>query len=163
VKITVICVGRPGRVLEAAIAEYENRARRYWTLDVVEVREERAVKGLPDAQVRSAEGERILKRLPDGAEVVALTRGGSRCASLELAREYERHAAAGGTGIAYIIGGALGLSDGVLQRARRQLQLSAFTMPHDLARLVLLEQIYRAGTILRNEPYHKGSDEDMIR
>jgi 23S rRNA (pseudouridine1915-N3)-methyltransferase len=121
------------------------------------------VKGLPDAQVRSAEGERILKRLPDGAEVVALTRGGSRCASLELAREYERHAAAGGTGIAYIIGGALGLSDGVLQRARRQLQLSAFTMPHDLARLVLLEQIYRAGTILRNEPYHKGSDEDMIR
>jgi 23S rRNA (pseudouridine1915-N3)-methyltransferase len=159
VKITVIAVGRPGRVLEEAIAEYEGRARRYWSLEVVEVREERSGKGIREEAVMAAEGERILKRVPRGAELVALSRTGAAVGSAELARELEAYAARGGTAVAYAIGGAFGLSGEVLRSARRELSLSAFTMPHDLARVVLLEQLYRAGTILRGEPYHKGSDE----
>lgn len=158
-RITVVCVGRAGRVMEGAIAEYEARARRYWTLDVAEVREERAGKGVPDALIRNAEGERILKRVPDGADLVALTRTGRAFGSAEFARELEKRAVSGGGDVAFVIGGALGLGEAVLRRATRQMQLSGFTMPHDLARLVLLEQLYRAGTILRGEPYHKGSDE----
>jgi 23S rRNA (pseudouridine1915-N3)-methyltransferase len=158
-KITLIAVGRAGPLLRDAIAEYEARARRYWTLAVVEVREERAGKGTPDSAVRDGEGERILKRVPAGAEIVALTRMGDAWDSARLARDLARHAVHGGSDIAYVIGGALGLSEGVLRASRRRLQLSAFTLPHDLARLVLLEQLYRAGTIIRGEPYHKGSDD----
>jgi 23S rRNA (pseudouridine1915-N3)-methyltransferase len=157
-KITLIAVGRPGRVLESAIAEYETRARRYWSLDVIEVREERSGRGISEDAVRNAEGERIMKRTPKEAELVALTRTGAALGSGELARQLELQTVQGTAGVAYVIGGAFGLSDDVLGRARRQLRLSSFTMPHDLARLVLLEQLYRAGTIIRGEPYHKGSD-----
>jgi 23S rRNA (pseudouridine1915-N3)-methyltransferase len=158
-RITLVCVGRPGRVLEGAIAEYEARVRRYWSLDVVEVKEERAGKGIPEAAVKAAEGERILKRVPPGVELVALSRTGRAYGSVQFAGELEQRMAHGGGDVAYVIGGALGLADEVLHAARRQLQLSAFTLPHDLARLVLMEQLYRAGTILRSEPYHKGSDD----
>jgi 23S rRNA (pseudouridine1915-N3)-methyltransferase len=159
VKITLICVGRPGRVLEGAIAEYETRARRYWMLDVIEAKEERAGRGMTEAAVKDAEGERILRRVPRGAEIVALTRTGRALGSVQYANALEKRAAQGGGDIAYIIGGALGLSDAVVQAARQQMQLSTFTLPHDLARLMLMEQLYRAGTIVRNEPYHKGSDD----
>jgi 23S rRNA (pseudouridine1915-N3)-methyltransferase len=159
-RIVLVCVGRAGGVLEPAIREYAARASRYWQLDVVEVREERARKGLTEAQVRDAEGARILKRVPKQAELVALTRTGDASSSAQLARQLDRHAASVGTDITYAIGGALGLSEDVLNASRRQLALSTFTLPHDLARLLLLEQLYRAGTILRNEPYHKGGDEE---
>jgi 23S rRNA (pseudouridine1915-N3)-methyltransferase len=160
VKLWLISVGRPGGLLQPAIAEYETRARRYWPLDVVEVREERARKGMPDADVRDAEAERILKRVPNAAELVALTRNGTAWGSARLARHLETHALHGGGGdVAFVIGGALGLGTSVVTQARLRLRLSDFTMPHDLARLVLLEQLYRAGTIVRGEPYHKGDDE----
>jgi 23S rRNA (pseudouridine1915-N3)-methyltransferase len=99
-----------------------------------------------------------MKRTPKEAELVALTRTGAALSSGKLARQLELQTVQGTAGVAYVIGGAFGLSDDVLGRARRQLRLSSFTMPHDLARLVLLEQLYRAGTIIRGEPYHKGSD-----
>jgi 23S rRNA (pseudouridine1915-N3)-methyltransferase len=159
VKCTVVCVGKPGRVLEAAIAEYESRARRYWPLDVVEVREERARKGTSEAAVRDAEAERILRRVPKGAGLIALTRTGRALGSVQLAEELERHGTQAGGDLAWVIGGAFGLGSAVLDAARSQLRLSNFTLPHDLARLLLMEQLYRAGTILRNEPYHKGGDE----
>jgi 23S rRNA (pseudouridine1915-N3)-methyltransferase len=158
-KFTVICVGRPGRVLEAAIAEYENRARRYWSLDVAEVKEERAGKGISEASVRDAEAERILKRVPRGAAVIALTRTGRAMGSVQLAEELDKHATHGGGDMAWVIGGAFGLGPAVLDAARGQMRVSNFTLPHDLARLLLMEQLYRAGTILRHEPYHKGGDE----
>lgn len=157
-KLTVVCVGRAGTTLQAAIREYETRAARYWTLDVVEVKEERARKGTPEDHVREAEAERILKRVPKHAELVALTRTGDAWSSARLARQLEKQATMGGADIAYVIGGAFGLSDEIMKEATRRMRLSTFTMPHDLARLVLLEQLYRAGTIIRNEPYHKGSD-----
>jgi 23S rRNA (pseudouridine1915-N3)-methyltransferase len=158
VKLMLITVGRPGRMLADAIADYETRVRRYWSFDVAEVREERSGKGTTEDAVRKAEGERIMKRVPPGSELVALTRTGETLSSVRLAHELERRAAQGGAGITYVIGGAFGLSDEVTATARRSMRLSDFTMPHDIARLVLLEQLYRAGTIIRGEPYHKGSD-----
>lgn len=157
-KLVVISVGRASRMLEAAIAEYETRAGRYWGLEFIEVREERARGGTAADAVRAAEGERILKRVPDGSDIVAMTRTGDAWSSARLARHLEQRAAHTGRGETFVIGGAFGLSGTILKEATRQMQLSTFTLPHDLARLMLLEQLYRAGTIVRGEPYHKGDD-----
>jgi len=151
-KLTFVCVGAPRGVLVEAIAEYEGRAARYFDVSTIEVP---AGKGTP-ASVQESEGDRILGRLPVGCRVYALTRDGSRCTSRGLAGQLEEMATYGPPKAAFVIGGAFGLSADVLEAADRQLSLSDLTLPHDLARLVLLEQLYRAGTILRGEPYHKG-------
>jgi 23S rRNA (pseudouridine1915-N3)-methyltransferase len=150
----VAAVGKPrDRALAAAIGEYETRAKRYWTLDVHEVREEPARAATADL-VREREGERLLARLPAGAAVVACDEGGEGMTSAAFAewlqRERER-----ARDVAFTIGGAYGLSPRVRASATRVLALATWTMPHELARLVLAEQLYRAGTIARGEPYHK--------
>lgn len=155
-KVRIVAVGRPGRLLADAIAEYERRASRYWSLEVAEVKEERAHKGTPDDMVRNAEAERILQRVPDGFELIALTRTGDAWPSTRLSQYLQQLGVQGTAGVAFVIGGAIGLGDAVLKRATRQLRISDFTLPHELARLVIAEQLYRAGTIARNEPYHKG-------
>ncbi len=157
-KVTVLVVGKPGALLAEAIAEYEARAGRYWTLEVVEVREEKAHKGLAPERVRAAESARLLERVPEGAELVALTRAGEAWSSTRLARYLEALAVHGRPGAAFAIGGAYGLGDELVGRARQRLSLSALTVPHELARLLLAEQLYRAGTILRGEPYHKANE-----
>ncbi|HEX6133927.1 MAG TPA: 23S rRNA (pseudouridine(1915)-N(3))-methyltransferase RlmH [Longimicrobiales bacterium] len=157
-KLWLITIGRAGRVLEPAIAEYESRARRYWPVEVIEVKEERVRRGADDAAVRDAEAERLLKRVPRDVELIALTRTGDAWSSARLSRHIQRSAVQSASGIAFVIGGAFGLGDSVLREAHRRMRLSTFTLPHDLARLVLLEQLYRAGTIARGEPYHKGRD-----
>lgn len=154
----LIAVGRAGRLLAPAIAEYETRARRYWTLEVAEVKEERAGRGLSETELREAEAERLLRRVPRDFEMFALTRTGDAWSSERLARYLQKTALHAGAGIAFIIGGAVGLGDPVLRQAQRRMRLSTFTLPHDIARLTLLEQLYRAGTIARGEPYHKGSE-----
>ncbi len=151
----MVSVGRPGRLVADAVGEYERRAGRYWSLESIEVREERAGKGKTDARVREAESRRLIERVPAGYEVVALTRDGDAWSSTRLARHLESLAVAARPGVAFLIGGALGIDDAVLARADRRLSLSPFTLPHELARLVLTEQLYRAGTIVRGEPYHK--------
>lgn len=153
-KLKVIAVGRPGALLADAILEYEQRAARYWPLEIVEVKQERG-RGNDDA-VREAESRRALERVPVGFEIVALTRTGNAISSSRLAKMLETMATRAQPGAAFLIGGALGLSDDALRAADRRLRLSTMTMPHDLARLVLAEQLYRAGTIVRREPYHKG-------
>ncbi len=153
----MLVVGRPAALLADAIAEYERRAGRYWTLDVVEVREEKGRKGLPLDRLRMAESARLLERVPAGAEVVALTRAGEAWSSARLARYLEALALDGRAGAAFLIGGAFGLSTEAIARAHHRLSLSALTLPHELARLLLAEQLYRAGTIVRGEPYHKGA------
>ncbi len=155
-RVSVLVVGKPSKRLSSAIAEYETRAARYWPLEVIEVREEKAGKNRDADQVRAAESARLWARVPTGAESVALTRTGEALASAELARWLGGRAVEAHAGVAFLIGGALGLADDVVQRCHRRLQLSAMTLPHELARLVLAEQLYRAGTIVRNEPYHKG-------
>lgn len=156
-RLRVIVVGRPAKLLHDAIAEYELRAGRYWNLEVIEVKEEKGRTG-GESKVRDAEGERILQRVGAGYELIALTRGGEGWSSTQLAQHIDRAAVQGRQGVAFAIGGAFGLSDAVLGAAARRLQLSTFTMPHELARLMLAEQLYRAGTISRGEPYHKGAE-----
>lgn len=138
-----------------AVAEYQKRAARYWTLDVVEVKEERGRKGISDEQIRAAESDRLLERVPAGAEIVALSREGKTWSSDQLAKYLNDLAVQGRAGAAFLIGGALGLSSSALQKADRILSISAMTLTHELARLLFTEQLYRAGTISRGEPYHK--------
>lgn len=153
-RIVVAVVGKPRDAnLAGAIREYETRAGRYWPLQVHEVREEPARSGSADL-VREREGERLLAALPPGAQVIACEVNGKAMRSeafaawLQRLREDARD-------VAIVIGGAYGLGDVVKKRASSTLVLAPWTLPHELARLVLAEQLYRAGTILRGEPYHK--------
>ncbi len=156
-KLWLLTVGKAGPLLQPAIAEYEQRAARYWTFEAIEVKEERAATGVGKDQVKDREAERLIKRVPPGAQLVALTRtGGDAFSSERFARHLSDLARSGTQGIAFLIGGAFGLGRDALARADQRMQLSAFTLNHDLARLVLAEQLYRAGTIVRGEPYHKG-------
>jgi 23S rRNA (pseudouridine1915-N3)-methyltransferase len=155
VKVWLLAVGRPGALLADAVAEYEKRAARYWNFESVEVKEERAHKGLSEEQIRLGESARLLERVPTGVEIVALARDGQGWSSNELARYFENVAMTGKSGVAFLIGGALGLSADALGRAHKRLSLSGMTLTHELARVLLTEQIYRAGTITRGEPYHK--------
>ena len=155
-KLLVVAVGRARGAVAEAVADYEQRARRYWKLEVVEV--PAGVRGsaaAPPERVREAEGERILARIPAGLDVVALTRLGHVMSSRELAAYLQELGTRSAPGAVFVIGGAFGLGEAVLERADRRLSLSPLTMPHEMARLVLAEQLYRAGTIVRGEPYHK--------
>lgn len=157
-RLSVITVGKPGAHVADAIREYEERARRYWSVDVIEVKAERASRGKAEADVRAAESERLLKRVPAGFERIVLTRTGDAWSSARLARYLNELARMSRPGAAFLIGGAFGLDDDVLREADKRMRLSAFTLPHDFARLVLAEQLYRAGTLVRGEPYHKGGE-----
>jgi 23S rRNA (pseudouridine1915-N3)-methyltransferase len=152
-KLIVAAVGKPrNAALAAAIEHYEGRAAKYWPLDVREVREENA-RGAQARLVQDKEAERLVSRI-EGAIVIACDERGVTMTSdkfanfLQDARERARD-------VAFVIGGAYGLADSLKERAQTRLALAPWTLPHELARLVLAEQIYRAGTIVRGEPYHK--------
>lgn len=155
-KVWIRAVGRPGALLAGAIAEYEGRAARYWSLEVDEVKAERAGGGKTREEVMAREAERLRSGVAPGTELIALTREGRAWSSTDLGRHLEELALRSHPGPTFLIGGALGLDAGLAREATRRLSLSAFTLPHELARLVLAEQLYRAGTIVRGEPYHKG-------
>lgn len=153
-RLVVAVVGKPrDRDLAAAISEYETRAARYWPLEVVEVREASG-RGVSATDVRSREGERLLERVPATARLVACDERGESLTSAQFATLVS-DARDRAQDLAFVIGGAYGLPDAVRTRADRSIQLAPWTLPHELARLVLAEQIYRAGTIMRGEPYHK--------
>src|SRR3954468_24247302 len=152
-QIVVAVVGKPRDAsLAGAIREYETRASRYWPLQVHEVREEPARSGSADL-VREREGDRLLAVAPPGAQVIACDVNGKSMTSEQFAgwlqqlRERARD-------VAILIGGAYGLGNIVRQRASAFLALAPWTLPHELARLVLAEQLYRAGSIVKGEPYH---------
>lgn len=157
-KLWILSVGRPGPLFADAITEYERRAARYWTLQSIEVKEERAARLASTSAVQRAESERLMEKVPPGVEAIALTRTGAAWTSSRLAAYLEQLSVESRAGAAFLIGGAFGLSSDVTDRAHKRLSLSSFTMPHELARLVLAEQLYRAGTILRGEPYHKAPE-----
>lgn len=154
--VTVLAVGRirtPG--LADAIEEYENRLRHYVRFRSIEVPAAR----LPDERAEEAmrvEGESLLGRAPSESELVVLSRTGKRWSTRDLADRMRDNQTYGGGAMTFAIGGAHGLDPTVLDRAAHRVSLSAMTLPHELARLVLTEQLYRAGTLLRGEPYHKG-------
>jgi 23S rRNA (pseudouridine1915-N3)-methyltransferase len=157
-KIALLAVGRVRGPVAEVVADYEGRIRRYYAFDSAEVKEEPSRTARDADRVRDEEGKRLLGRVGTGMEVVALHRGGAQWSSERLSSYLAELGVRASPGAAFLIGGAFGLSDEVLRRASHKLSLSAFTLPHELARLVLAEQIYRAGTIARGEPYHKGRD-----
>ncbi|MEO9020394.1 MAG: 23S rRNA (pseudouridine(1915)-N(3))-methyltransferase RlmH [Gemmatimonadaceae bacterium] len=155
----IAAVGRPkDQALAAAIREYEARATRYWPLESMEVKAERAdpsaAPASSSAAVRAREGERIRQRVGDRALIIACDASGVSMTSEKFAMwlQSERE---GARDVAFLIGGAFGLDETLLDGAHKRLSLAPWTLPHELARLVLAEQLYRAGTILRGEPYHK--------
>lgn len=152
-RILLAAVGSPSDPgLAEAIGEYEERAARYFRFETVEVRAGRGSGG----DARRAEGRRLLERLPEALDWFALTRGGKGMTSRGLASHVERMQTYGHPGAAFVIGGAKGLAPELLERADYRLSLSPMTFPHEIARLVVAEQIYRAGTIIAGEPYHRG-------
>ena len=153
-RFVVAVVGKPRDAdLAGAIREYESRAGRYWPLEVHEVREEPARSGSTDL-VREREGERLLAAISPNAQIVACDVTG-RAMSSEQFAQWLQQARERAVDVALLIGGAFGLGHVVRRRATTLLALAPWTMPHELARLVLAEQLYRAGTIVRGEPYHK--------
>jgi len=155
VKFRIVAVGKPrAQSLAAAIQDYETRAARYWPLDIREVREEPARAASPDV-VREREGERLLAAAGAGALVVACEGDGESRTSAELAAWMTAERERASRDVAFLIGGAFGLSPAVRAAASQRLSFSRFTFPHEIARLLLAEQLYRAGTIVRGEPYHK--------
>ena len=152
-RLTVAVVGKPrNAALAAAIHEYEIRAARYWPLDVHEVKEERAVSG-NSRLVRKREGERLAERA-GSANIIACDVSGKSFSSERFA-EWLRTERDRDRDLAFVIGGAFGLSDELLSTSAVRLSLAPWTLAHELARLVLAEQLYRAGSIVRGEPYHK--------
>lgn len=155
-KLVVLAVGPPrDRHMASLIQDYETRARHYFRLETVEIPAATGVGGTPET-VRAREAEHLRRRSPDGLETWALSRDGKHVSSQELASTLSDMATYGQAGVAFLIGGTYGLDEGLLGDCSRRLALSRMTLPHEMARLVLAEQIYRAGTILRGEPYHKG-------
>jgi 23S rRNA (pseudouridine1915-N3)-methyltransferase len=154
VRVIIAAVGKPkDRHLAAAIQEYETRAARYWPLDVVEVREGSG-RGIDPGLAKDREGTRVLERIPTTAMVLVCDELGDRLTSAEFATVVAG-ARDNARDVAFIIGGAFGVAASVRGRATRTIQLAPWTLPHEMARLVLAEQLYRAGTIVRGEPYHK--------
>lgn len=158
-KITVIAVGKiKEKYFTDAIAEYTKRLSRYSKLEIVELADEKTPDGASAAleeQIKEKEGERILKSIKDGSYVVALAIQGRKLTSEQLADFIEKRGITGESHLTFIIGGSLGLHKCVLQRADYLLSFSDMTFPHQLMRVVLLEQIYRSFRIIHHEPYHK--------
>ncbi|HEX5726071.1 MAG TPA: 23S rRNA (pseudouridine(1915)-N(3))-methyltransferase RlmH [Longimicrobiaceae bacterium] len=157
-KLLLLAVGKARGAVGEAVAGYEARLRHYFAFESIEVKEEPYRREGDAARVRDEEGKRLLAKVPAGAELVALHEAGKQWTSEQLARYLSDLALRAGPGAAFALGGAYGLADEVLRRAGHTLSLSAMTLPHELARLVLTEQLYRAGTIARGEPYHKGRE-----
>ncbi len=158
-KITILCVGRiKEKFFTQAVAEYSKRLSRYCKLEIIEVADEKTPDRAGEAlvrQIKDKEGDRLLKALADDAYVIALAIDGKRPDSEQLAGHLEKLGINGISHICFIIGGSLGLSDPVLKRADEHLSFSAMTFPHQLMRVILLEQIYRSFRIIQHEPYHK--------
>ena len=155
-RVIVGAVGRPrDRSLAEAIDRYETRAARYWPLDVCEVRDEPARASTTAVEVREREGERLLARLPRDARLVVCDAAGEQLTSEQFAAWLQGERERAQRDVAFVVGGAFGHSPQVRAAAATLLSFSRWTLPHDIARLVLAEQLYRAGTITRGEPYHK--------
>ena len=158
-KITIVCVGKiKEKYFTGAIEEYAKRLSRYCKLDIVELPDEKTPDTATPAeeeQIKKKEGERVLKAIPEHAYVIALAIEGRQLSSTELAQRIEKLGVEGVSHLVFLIGGSLGMTDEVLKRADYLLSFSKMTFPHQLMRVVLLEQIYRSYRINCNEPYHK--------
>lgn len=158
-KITLITVGMiKEKYLKDAIAEYSKRLSRYCKLEIVEVADEKTPDNASDTvedAIRDKEGERILKYIKEDAFVITLEIAGKMLTSEEMAEKIEKLGVQGTSHIIFIIGGSIGLGREILKRSDYALSFSKMTFPHQLMRVILLEQIYRSYRIINHEPYHK--------
>ena len=158
-KITLITVGKiKEKYLKDAIAEYSKRLSRYCKLEIVEVADEKIPDNASDTvedAIRDKEGERILKYIKEDAYVITLEIAGKMLTSEEMAEKIEKLGVQGTSHIIFIIGGSIGLGREILKRSDYALSFSKMTFPHQLMRVILLEQIYRSYRIIQGEPYHK--------
>lgn len=158
-KITVISVGKiKERFYRDAVKEYEKRLSRYCKLEIVEVEDEKTpdkANAAQDNQIKAKEAERILKHIKDDAYVITLEITGNMYDSVELSQKLDNLGIQGVSHIQFVIGGSLGLHENVCSRSDLALSFSKMTYPHQLMRVILLEQIYRSFRIINGEPYHK--------
>ena len=141
-----------------AIKEYSKRLSRYCKLEIVEVADEKTPDGASElvvSQIKEKEAERMEKYLPDSAYVIALAIEGKKLTSEKLAEKIDSLGISGTSHLVFLIGGSLGMSDRLLKRADYLLSFSDMTFPHQLMRVILLEQVYRSYRIIHGEPYHK--------
>lgn len=157
--ILIVAVGKCKETfINEGIAEYKKRLSRQGSLEIVEVKDEKTPEQASEKeneQVKNTEGERILKKIPERGYVIALEPDGRMISSEQLAATFQDLAVQGTSTIVFVIGGSLGLSGEVLKRADFKWSFSALTFPHQLIRLMLTEQIYRAVQINAGSPYHK--------
>ena len=157
--ITVICVGKiKEKFYREAVCEYSKRLSKFCKLNIIEVDDEEAGQNLSEASenlIKEKEGERILKKIPSSAYVITLEIEGKKYDSLSFSKNIENLCIKGCSNICFIIGGSLGLSHSVKKISNEKLSFSDMTFPHQLMRVILSEQIYRAFRIMRGEPYHK--------
>ncbi len=158
-KITLLTVGKiKEKYLKDAIAEYSKRLGKYCKLEIIEVPDEKTpdqASNTVEQLIRDKEGERILKYIREDAFVITLEIHGRQLSSEELSGKLEQLAISGKSHIIFVIGGSIGLGDAVLKRSDFALSFSKMTFPHQLMRVILLEQIYRSYRIIHHEPYHK--------
>ena len=158
-RITILAVGRlKEKYWKEALEEYARRLSRYGKIDLLEVEDEPTPeKASPkeEEQIKDREGERLLSRLPKDAYLIALAIKGKAFDSPGMAERIQALGVAGQSHLCFVIGGSLGLAPAVLEKAREHWSFSPLTFPHQLMRVILLEQIYRSFRIARGEPYHK--------
>ncbi len=158
-KISIVCVGKiKEKYLTMAIDEYSKRLSRYCKLEIIELPDEKTpdnASAAEELQIKKKEGERILKNIKDSAYVIALAIDGKMLSSEELAQKMQELGVKGESHLVFVIGGSLGLDSDVLDRADYKLSFSRMTFPHQMMRMILLEQIYRGYRINLGEPYHK--------
>lgn len=158
-KITVLCVGKiKESFMQDAVQEYEKRLSRYVKLRIIEVADEKTpdnASGKEEIQIRDREGGRLLRHIKDEDYVIALAIDGKMYDSVSFSHKIDGFGVRGVSSLVFVIGGSLGLSLEVLSRADEKISFSKMTFPHQLMRVILLEQIYRCYRIIRGEPYHK--------
>ena len=158
-KITVLCVGKiKEKYFTLGIEEYAKRLSRYCKLEIIEVPDEKTPDNASEneeLQIKAKEGDKLLKHIKDTAYVIALAIEGKMLTSEELSEKMEQLGINGDSNVIFVIGGSLGLDQRILARADYKLSFSKMTFPHQMMRMVLLEQVYRGYRIMKGEPYHK--------
>ena len=158
-KITIVCVGKiKEKFYRDALVEYTKRLSRYCSLSITEVADEKTKEQASDVEcaiIKDREGERILKSIREDGYVITLAIDGKNLDSVELSKKIENLALTGKSNLYFVNGVYVGLSDEVMKRADYKLSFSRMTFPHQLMRVILLEQIYRSYRIINHEPYHK--------
>lgn len=158
-KITVVCVGKiKESYFTMGIEEYKKRLSKYCKLEIIEVLDEKTPEKASEAeelQIKQKEAERLKKYIKEGAYVIALAIQGKQLDSIQFAEKIQKIGIDGKSHIIFIIGGSLGLEDSILKQSDFLLSFSKMTFPHQMMRMILLEQVYRCYRIINGQPYHK--------